>query len=193
MLIIQEKLVSSEVITEQFLCNLEACKGACCWEGDAGAPLEEAELGILEKYHDAIGPYISPAGQQAIEEQGKWVVDEETQKPATTLINGGPCAYMVLDRTGTAKCGIEQAWQAGKIDFRKPISCHLYPIRVARNEKTGFEALNYERWEICSAACEKGKEAQLPVFRFVKDALIRKYGEEFYEELAAAAEKFHFD
>lgn len=191
MIIIQDKLVSDEIIQEHFLCNLEACKGACCWEGDGGAPLEEEELLILDQIYEVIQPFLSPAGQRVIAEEGTHVYDEEGETYATPLIDNGPCAYMTLDQTGTAKCGIEQAWQAGKINFQKPISCHLYPIRVRKNETVRFEALNYDRWDICSAACEKGKELQVPIYQFVKDAIIRKYGEDFYEELEAAAENLH--
>lgn len=191
MIIIQDKLVSDDILKEHFLCNLEACKGACCWEGDGGAPLEEEELSILDDIYDAVKPFISPAGQQVIAEEGTYVYDEEGETYATPLINNGPCAYMTLDQTGTAKCGIEQAWQAGKVPFKKPISCHLYPIRVRKNEAVRFEALNYEHWDICSAACQKGKESQLRIYQFVKEAIIRKYGEEFYQELEAAAENLH--
>ena len=183
MIIIQEKIVSDELVEEQFLCNLDACKGACCWEGDAGAPLENEELAILEDIQEAVAPFLSPAGLAAIQEEGIYTFDEEDDTFRTPLINNGPCAYMTLDQTGKAQCGIEKAWQEGKIDFRKPVSCHLYPVRITSNPKNGFEALNYDRWDICSAACEKGKQAQLPVYQFVKEALIRKYGEEFYDEL----------
>lgn len=183
MIIIQDKIVSDELVEEQFLCNLEACKGACCWEGDAGAPLEDEELPIIENIQAQIAPYLSPAGQAAIQQEGIYTFDEEDETFRTPLIDNGPCAYMTLDQTGKAQCGIEQAWQDGKIDFRKPVSCHLYPIRITSNPATGFEALNYDRWDICSAACEKGKAANLPIYRFVKEALIRKYGADFYDEL----------
>lgn len=188
MLIIQDKLVSDDIIDQHFLCDLQACQGACCWEGEAGAPLEEAELPTLEAIYPQVEPFLSPAGRQAIAEQGYYVYDEQGASYATPLVDNGPCAYMTLDRHGIARCGIETAWQAGRIDFKKPISCHLYPIRVVRTEAAGYEALNYERWDICSAACTKGKAAQLPVYQFVKDALVRKYGQEFYDELAAAAD-----
>ncbi|MEN0003800.1 MAG: DUF3109 family protein [Bacteroidota bacterium] len=188
MLIVQDKLISLDVVEEQFMCNLTACKGACCWEGDYGAPLEDEELHTLQRIYEQVKPFISPAGIQAVEEQGTAVFTKEADVFSTPLINNGPCAYMTYDRTGTAQCGIEQAYNAGKIDFRKPISCHLYPIRVKADKQTDFEALNYDRWDICSAACEKGKQEQMPVFRFAKAAIIRKYGEDFYEELEAAAE-----
>jgi hypothetical protein len=187
MLIVQGKLISDEVVKEHFLCDLEACKGACCWEGDGGAPLDEEELPVLDEIYDAVHPFLSPAGQKAIAEQGRYVFDEEEQDYATPLVNNGPCAYMILDAGGVARCGIEAAWQAGKTSFRKPISCHLYPIRVTQSPAVDFEALNYERWSICSAACAKGAANQLPVYQFVREALVRKYGQAFYDELDAAA------
>ncbi len=187
MIIVQDKLVSDDLVEEQFVCNLQACKGACCWEGDSGAPLEEAELPVLDAIFDKIKPFLSPAGIQALETQGLYQWYEEGEEWGTTLIDKGPCAYMTLNATGTAQCGIEQAFRAGVIDFQKPVSCHLYPIRVEKNEDLGFEALNYHSWEICSAACELGKKEQVPVYRFVREAIIRKYGQEFYDELDGAA------
>lgn len=188
MLIIQDKLVSDDVVDRQFICNLNACKGACCWEGDYGAPVEAAELPILDAIYAQVKPFLSPAGIAAIEAQGKYIWFEVENEWATPLIDQGPCAYMTYDALGIAKCGIEQAWKAGVIGFQKPISCHLYPIRVDRNEVAGFEALNYHEWDICSAACTLGEKEQVPVYRFLKAAIIRKYGEDFYEELDAAAE-----
>lgn len=190
MIIIQDKIISDELVDEQFLCQLDACKGACCWEGDAGAPLDDPELHIIEKIYDTVKPYLSPAGIAAIKTEGLFVYDKADKEYRTSLINNGPCTFMTLSEEGKAQCGIEQAWADGKIDFRKPISCHLYPIRITENKKTGFEALNYDRWDICSAACDAGKVAKLPVYRFAKDALIRKYGEEFYEELDCLAEAY---
>jgi hypothetical protein len=186
MIIVQDKLVSDDVVSEQFVCNLTACKGACCWEGDSGAPLEKDELAILDEIFEKVRPYLTPTGIAAIEAQGRHVWFEEAKEHGTTLVNNGPCAYMTLEG-GVAQCGIEKAWRNGVIEFRKPISCQLYPIRVEKNEVVGFEALNYDRWDICSAACEKGKKEQVPVYVFLKDAIIRKYGEDFYEELDGAA------
>ncbi len=188
MIVVQDKLVSDDVVSEQFVCNLSACKGACCWEGDSGAPLEKAELAELDAIFEQVMPYLSPAGIAAIEAQGKYIWYEEAQEWGTTLVDNGPCAYMTLDTLGVAQCGIERAWRDGIVAFRKPISCQLYPIRVEKNEQVGFEALNYDRWDICSAACEKGKKEQVPVYVFLKDAIIRKYGVDFYEELDGAAQ-----
>lgn len=187
MIIVQDKLVSDDLVEQQFVCNLAACKGACCWEGDYGAPLDAAELAVLDAIYDRVKPFLSPAGIDVIEREGKYLRFEQTDEWVTPLINNGPCAYMTYDALGIAKCGIEQAWKAGVVDFQKPVSCHLYPVRIEKNEELGFEALNYHEWDICSAACSLGKKEKVPVFRFVKDALIRKYGEAFYEELEGAA------
>ena len=188
MIIIQEVLISDPVIEDQFMCNLKACKGACCWEGDFGAPLESRELMILEDLYEDFRDFMSPEGRAAVEHTGKYQYFEEPKEYGTTLLQNGACAYMVYDESGIAQCSIEQAHRAGAIDFYKPISCHLYPIRVTTNETGSFQALNYDVWDICSKACELGKKEQMPVFRFVKDALIRKYGEDFYEQLEAVVE-----
>lgn len=187
MIIIQDTLVSDDVVSEQFVCNLTACKGACCWEGDLGAPLDAEELPILEQIFEKVKPFLSPAGLAAIESQGRWT-ELRTGDFATPLINGGPCAYMVFDSLGIARCGIETAFREGEIDWKKPISCHLYPIRISKNLITGSDFLNYDRWEICSAACELGEKEQVAVYQFLKEPLIRKYGEDFFEELDGAAQ-----
>ena len=188
MLLIQNKLVSSAIIEEQFACHLEECKGACCWEGDSGAPLEIAELTILEQIYEKIKPLLRPEGIAVLEKEGLYVKLEDGEY-ATTLVNNRECAYLTFDQNGIAKCGIEKAWEAGIIDFKKPISCHLYPVRLLQLAE--YEALNYEEWEICAAACQKGKNLRLPVYQFVKDALIRRYGVDFYEELDAAAQYYN--
>ncbi len=182
MIIIQDKLLSDDIFEVQFLCNLNSCKGACCWKGDYGAPLEEEELATLDKIHEDIKPFLSPLGIRKIEEVGKYQYYDDIEEYGTSLLPDGACVYMTL-KDGKAKCGIEAAHEAGAIDFKKPISCHLYPIRVSTNEAGTFEALNYDKWDICKAACQLGKEEQLPMYRFLKDALIRKYGESFYEEM----------
>ncbi len=188
MIIVQNKLVSDDLVEEQFICNLTACKGACCWEGDLGAPLDEAELPVLEAIFEQVKPFLSPAGIHEIERQGTAVWFEQPGEWGTPLIDNGPCAYMTKNALGIAQCGIEQAWKAGATDFQKPISCHLYPIRVQKNEEVGFEALNYDRWDICSAACELGKKEQVPVYQFLREAIVRKYGQDFYDELDGAAQ-----
>lgn len=183
MIIIDEILISDAVIDEHFLCNLKACKGACCWEGDFGAPLEAVEMNKLTADYDKIKPYLAPEGVAEIEKNGLFTFFEEPKEYGTPLLENGACAYMTKDELGIAKCGIEQAYRAEVTDFYKPISCHLYPIRVNSDEGLAFEALNYDEWDICSAACTLGKKEKLPVYKFVKNALIRKYGADFYEQL----------
>lgn len=183
MLIIDSKVISPEIFKEEFVCNLNACKGACCWEGDYGAPLETEELEVLENIYDQVKPFLRPEGIAAIEKQGVAVYVPEEREFGTTLIDNAACAYMIYEKNGTAKCGIEKAHEAGLIDFPKPISCHLYPIRVEQLGNSSFEKLDYDRWDICSAACENGAKLNVPVYKFVKGPLIRKYGEEFYERL----------
>jgi len=187
MLIVQEILVSDDVIEKHFLCNLNACKGACCWEGDWGAPLEEAEKEILDKIYPKVKPYLTDEGIAVIEKDGTHVYNEEPKEYGTPLVNNSACAFMTRDSIGIAHCGIEQAYNDGAIDFKKPISCHLYPVRTSKDEHVGFEAMNYDKWDICSAACDLGEKEQLPVYIFVQDAIKRKYGEAFYDELHAAA------
>ena len=188
MLMIDHVLISDDVLEEQFHCNLSACKGACCWEGDFGAPLEEAELETLTRIYDEVKPFLTFEGQAVIESEGPHTYYDENEEYGTSLLENGACAFMTKDEKGVAQCGIEKAYRAGATDFKKPISCELYPIRASKHEVTGMEALNYDRWDICSAACTLGKQKQLPVFQFVKDALTRKYGKAFFEQLEAAAE-----
>lgn len=188
MIIIQEVLVSNDIIEKQFMCNLNACKGACCWEGDFGAPLEDEEIEVIQKDYQKIKPFLSKKGRKVIREKGKFTYYKEPEENGTPLLENAACAYMTYDYKGVAQCGIEQAHKAGVTSFKKPISCHLYPIRVTKQKNPLFEALNYDRWDICSAACEKGKEEQIAIYQFVKDALIRQYGEDFYTELDAAAQ-----
>lgn len=188
MILIQDKiLVSLDVIEEQFLCNLDACKGACCIEGDCGAPLEESELAILEAIYDDVKPFLRPEGIAVIEAQGKYVYTDQGQfkEYSTPLVDNAACAYMTIDSRGISKCGIEEAYLNGKMNFKKPISCHLYPIRIS--EFDGVDAVNYERWDICTAACTAGKKAKLPVYKFLKEPFIRKYGEAAYHELEGVA------
>ena len=187
MIIIKDILIHRNVVEEHFLCELSACKGACCWEGDSGAPLETKELPVLDGIYEKVKPYLSEEGQKKIESEGKYTYYKEPKEFGTPLLEGGACAYMLRDEQGIAKCGIERAYEAGAVTFKKPISCHLYPIRVTSIKKKNFEALNYDRWEICSAACSLGRKEKLPLYRFAREALIRKYGRSFYDELDAAA------
>ena len=180
-------LLSEELLEEQFVCDLKACKGACCVEGDAGAPLTEEEVSILEDDCEAILPYLPEAGRKALERSGAFIMaaDGELETP---LVNGKECAYTVFDEQGNAHCGVEQAWQEGKTHLRKPVSCHLYPIRI--RPVGDMDALNYHRWSVCLAACSLGSRLKVPVFRFAREALIRKYGEDWYRELEEVAKAY---
>ena len=180
MIIIGDTLISDEVYTEQFLCDLAVCKGGCCVHGDAGAPLEADEAEQLEEIYDIVRPFMMAEGIDASARQGLWVRDEENEL-TTPLVDGKQCAYVFFDGEGVAKCAIEAAFDLQLIDFQRPICCHLYPIRVIKYPR--YEALNYHRWPICDCARKKGKALNVRVYRFVKDALIRKYGREWYEEL----------
>ena len=190
MLIVDDKLISDDIVTEQFMCNLKACKGACCHEGDYGAPLTNDERTILEEEYSNIKPFITERGRQEVQVQGLYEFIKETKEWATPCIDKSACVYMTRTNEGYASCGIEQAYNAGATKFKKPISCELYPIRVEADEAAGFEALNYDRWDICSAACELGKTEKMPIYKFVKNAIIRKWGEDFYAQLDAAAAHF---
>ncbi|MDN3705546.1 DUF3109 family protein [Myroides ceti] len=179
-------IVSDEVIEKEFVCNLTACKGQCCIDGDAGAPLDENETEILDEIYETIKPYLRAEGIKAIEDQGKWVIGSDGEYE-TPLINGGECAYVIFDGN-TALCAIEQAYNEGLVSWKKPISCHLYPIRI--KEYSQFSAVNYNKWHICDDACTLGKELEVPVYRFLKEPLIRKYGEDWYKELSLVADEW---
>lgn len=185
MILIDDTCISDDIAEKFFVCNLEKCKGACCVEGDLGAPLEVSELPVLEEIYESVKPYLTPEGIAAIEEQGKYIKDWEGDY-STTTINDKECAYAFYDEKGILKCGIEQAWLDGKTDFKKPISCHLYPIRVTKYDQ--FQALNYDRWSICSDACTFGEQLGVEVYRFLKEPLIRAYGEEWYRQLTEEIE-----
>jgi hypothetical protein len=189
MLEIGRTLISFEVIRKNFCCNLPACKGSCCVYGDAGAPLTIEETGYLDDYLDDLRPYLSEDGILALLEQGMYVRDLEDEL-VTPLIRKGECAYTVFE-SGISYCAIERAFKAGDVPFNKPVSCHLYPIRITSYDQ--FDALNYEEWEICATAREEGDRKNLPVYRFAKDALIRKYGKEWFEQLDYAAHNLDFD
>ena len=186
MIQIDKTLVSEDLIDQAFVCDLNSCKGACCVQGAYGAPLEEEETQRLQEIYPAVKPFLRKEGISAIEAQGTYVKGEDGEWE-TPLVNGEECAYTVFDLNGTAQCGIEKAHQAGAIDWLKPISCHLYPIRIT--QYSSFAAVNYHRWEICNPACSLGEKLQQPVYRFVKNALIRKFGKEWYTALERAADE----
>lgn len=183
MIQIDDYLLSEELFSEHFVCDLGACKGACCVEGDAGAPLEAEEIDKLEEELDEIMPFLTDKGKAVIRQEGVFEVDQDGDF-VTPLVNHRECAFATFDKKGIAKCGIEEAQRAGKTSFKKPISCHLYPIRVHKGKY--HEALNYHRWPICTPACECGSKLKVKVFRFLKDAIIQKYGEKFYGKMETA-------
>lgn len=185
MIKVGEVLVSDDIKEKEFVCNLTKCKGACCVEGDFGAPLNEDELAILKEIYPQVKPYLSQAGIDVIEKEGTHTIDEDGEF-CTPIIAGRECAYAIYDDKNILKCGIEQAYNDGKIGYKKPISCHLYPIRVT--QKKNFEALNYNKWHICSDACTLGKELQVPLYKFLKEPLVRKYGQAWYDELVSIIE-----
>lgn len=181
MIEIGKTLVSEELFKRKFVCDLNACKGACCVEGDSGAPLEKEEMQFLDADYEKIKPFMRAEGIAAVEAQGKYVVDPYDGDDVTPLVNNRECAYVSFNEQGMALCAIEQAHAAGKTQFKKPISCHLYPVRTKKYRS--FEAVNYDEWDICAPACACGAKLDVPVFKFTKDALIRKYGHDWYDEL----------
>lgn len=187
MIEIEGKILSTDLFTKAFVCDLSACKGECCIAGNAGAPVAPDEIQILDEIYPVVAPYLQERGRAAIEAQGTSV--DGTGERETPLIGGAECAYTVFDQNNTALCGIEQAYIDGKISWKKPLSCHLYPIRVVKY--TDFEALNYDRWPICKDACALGEQLKVPVYKFLKDPLIRAYGEDWYQKVEEAANDIH--
>ena len=188
MLQIQDTLISDDLLLESFVCDLARCKGACCIEGDSGAPVDEAEKSILADILPATAPYMTPEGLETVRRQGPWVSDPYDHAPVTPLVGGKQCAYLTYRQDGTAVCAIELAHADGKISFKKPISCHLYPVRLSRI--LSFTALNYSRWDICRDACALGKKLGVPIYRFLKEPLIRRFGEKWYGELDLTAREY---
>ena len=185
MIQIGKAIVSFDIFDKQFLCDLNACKGACCVEGDSGAPLIRQEAKIIKKNYPIIKQYIEEKYQKVIAEKGCSVIDADGDL-VTPLYNNRECVFTFRDEKGILKCGIEKAFLDGKIDFRKPVSCHLFPIRI--EEYKDFDAVNYQQLDICKEARNCGLVAQLPLYKFLKEPLIRKYGVQWYEELEIAAD-----
>jgi len=185
MIQIEDKILSLDLFEKKFICNIAKCHGICCVEGDSGAPLEKEEADIIEEIYPKIKDLLSEESIQVIEEEGTSVIDFEDEL-VTPIVNGKECVYTYFDEKGGIHCAIEMAWKEGKVDFRKPISCHLYPIRTKKLSQG--EALNYDVWPICKDAIELGEKKGVSVYRFLKEPLIRKYGEEFYKEMEASEE-----
>lgn len=189
MIEIDNILVSDDVVKAQFVCDLIKCKGGCCEDGDAGAPLTGEETEMLNEIFEEVKPYLTKEGLEEIEKRGRYYYDKDFGW-VTPTVNGKICAYGHYDSKGIIKCGIEQAYLDGKIQWKKPISCHLYPLKTKKTAT--YELVNYEpRETLCSPACRLGKKLEVPVYVFLKEALIRKFGEAFYSILEQAAEQHY--
>lgn len=188
MIAIEHVLVSDEIINEAFVCDLNACKGACCVDGDAGAPLEPSELKKMDEVFDQVVPYLAQESIDEINRQGRYIFDKEFGW-VTPTINGAICVYGIKDEKGIVKCGIEQAYLDGKVKWKKPISCHLFPVIVKKSNDGITEYANYHpRQDHCKAACQLGKKLKVPVYKFLREPLTRKFGETFYDALEATAQ-----
>lgn len=179
-------IVSFDVFDHHFLCDLAVCKGACCVEGDSGAPLTDEEAALIEANYPSFKPYLGEKHQNAIENSGFTVIDKDGDL-VTPLYNNRECVYTHHDKNGVTHCAIEKAYHEGKSSFRKPVSCHLYPIRITRYET--FEAVNYQQIDICKGGRLCGAKNKLPLYRFLREPLIRMYGEDWYAELELTAEE----
>lgn len=187
MIEIDDKIVSADLLRECFACDLSQCKGICCVEGNAGAPLEAGEIGELEAEYHNYKPYMTEEGIESVERQGFVVPDEEGDL-TTPLVHEAECAYAYKEN-GITFCAIEKAWREGRTSFRKPISCHLYPIRLVKFSN-GAVGLNYHRWNVCTSARECGRKLGIPVYKALKEAIVRRFGAEFYKALEAAEAYF---
>ncbi len=193
MIVIDNILVSDDIVEKQFVCDLNKCKGGCCEEGDAGAPLDDEELQTVLDNYEKIKPYLSPEAIAEVEKKGKYVYHKEFGWVTPTLGNDNEiCVYGIRDGKGIIKCAFEQAYNDGVISWKKPISCHLYPIIAKKGKHGDYERMNYEpREKLCNPACALGKKLQVPTYQFLKEPLIRKYGKGFYEALDNVAKEFY--
>ena len=187
MIEIDDMIISNELFEKKFVCDLQKCKGVCCVEGDSGAPLKSDEINSIRNNFNIIKEEMSLAGLSAIEDKDFYYVDEEGEQ-VTSLVNDKECVFVFRDQNNIAKCSIESAYRKNKINFNKPISCHLYPIRVRQYET--FMAVNIHNWHICKPACECGSQLNVPVFRFLKESIIRFWDEEFYFQLEDIYQQF---
>jgi hypothetical protein len=187
MLQIYDTIISLDILEEFFLCDLSLCKGTCCVEGESGAPVEKEEIAALEAVLPAIMDDLSPAAQKIIQKQGIVYRDEDGEY-VTSIVDGADCVFTYYDEKGYCKCAIEKAYRERKTGFCKPVSCHLYPVRVAQYKE--FRAVNYHRWSVCEAAKTLGRKENIKIYQFLKEPLIRKFGEEWYKHLCRAAEEY---
>jgi hypothetical protein len=181
MIVIDDKIISQDILEQHFMCDLQACAGVCCVQGDSGAPLEAEEAAILRREYPHFEYALTPQGRQVIKKLGFAVYDSDGDLVTPLLNHSEECAYSYYDEANVCLCAIEKAFRDNKTHFCKPISCHLYPIRL--KQIGNYIALNYHRWHICEPACAKGNQAQLPLFKFLREPLIRKFGEDFYAQL----------
>ena len=188
MIAINKTLISEDLLEKKFVCDLNACKGACCVAGDSGAPLDKDELATLDSVLENVKPYMVKKGIKAVEKHGTYVIDSDGDYTTTLVSAGAECAFVFFDTNKIAKCAIEQAFYDGKIEWKKPISCHLYPVRITKHKE--YDAVNYDTWNICKPACECGSKLDVPVYKFLKEPLIRKYGKEWFKELEKSAKLF---
>lgn len=188
MIVVGNKILSEDIFNKFFACDIGACKGACCVEGDGGAPLTEEECAILDEIFDDIKPYLQKEGLDVIEKTGLFTVGQDGDLE-TPLMDDGVCAYATQSSDGTLHCGIEQAHREGKVDWKKPISCHLYPIRV--KELVDYTALNYHQWDICEGARMCGSANKISVLEFCREALVRRFGVAWYEEALNTYKVWH--
>lgn len=186
MLQIDDTIISFELFEKKFICDLATCKGECCVQGEEGAPLEPSEVEELKRVLPEVWDYLPKVSQDLIEKQGVSYIDRENE-PVTSIVNGAECVFVYTDENGYSKCAVEKAYLEGEISFRKPISCYLYPVRV--QQYNSFRGVNYHRWSICNCAEKLGEKEGVYVYEFLKEPLIAKFGEEWYEQLEIAAKE----
>ncbi|MGB3007682.1 MAG: DUF3109 family protein [Chitinophagaceae bacterium] len=189
MIVIDNILITQDIIDKKFVCDLDKCKGGCCEDGAAGAPLEKEELGLINELYEKVKPYLTKDAIAEIERKGKYVYDREFEWVTSTLDNDKEiCVYGIRGEKGIINCAFEQAYYDGIITWKKPISCHLYPVIAKKGKHGDYERVNYEpRQQLCSPACGLGEKLKVPVYQFLKEPLIRKYGEDFYNALDTIA------
>ena len=186
-------LISDDVVEKQFVCDLSKCRGGCCEDGDAGAPLENKELKVIDEVYEKVKPYLTEPAVAEIEKKGRYVYDKEFGWVTPTLPSDNEiCVYAYREQNGLIKCAFEQAFYDGIIDWKKPISCHLYPIITKPGKHGDYERVNYSpREKMCSPACKLGEELKIPVYQFLKEPLTRKFGSAFYETLDTIAKDYY--
>ena len=195
MIVIDNVLVSEDVVERHFVCDISKCKGGCCEDGDAGAPLENKELRTIDDVYEKVKPYLTPAAVAEIEAKGRYVYDKEFGWVTPVLPSDNEiCVYAFRESNGQIKCAFEQAFYDGKIAWKKPISCHLYPIIAKAGKHGDYSRVNYSpREKMCKPACALGANLKVPVYKFLKEPLIRKFGEAFYEALDTVAKDYYVE